>query len=67
MASEFYPGWADKLPETVQGEQEQREEMGWKPRKVWRSNLEVSQESRLRGAHSRGKRVLPKVEFPEDE
>lgn len=64
--SELKPGWADKMPKTIQEEQQQREEMGWKPRKAWRLNGDLQQASRLRGAHA-PKRPLPKLEFPEDE
>jgi len=54
------------MPKTIQEEQQQREEMGWKQRKAWRLNGDLQQASRLRGAHA-PKRPLPKLEFPEDE
>lgn len=61
------PGWADRLPKTVEQEQVERESKGWRPRKAWRGNGDVKQESRLRGARSRGKLKLPELQFPEDE
>ena len=66
----FEPGWADRFGKAVcasHTEEERSEVTGLRPRKAWRRNSDVNQTSRIRGANARGKRKLPKLEFPEDE
>lgn len=61
------PGWVDRLPRTEAEQEDERRAKDWKPRRAWRGNGDVQQESRLRGARKAGKRKLPEVRFVEDE
>lgn len=65
------PGWVDRMAAKLKEattEVERAEVTGLTPRRVWRGNYDISQASRLRGAHAR-KRKLDKIlgAVPKDE
>lgn len=55
-------GWVDRMAAgmaAAKTDQEVAEIRGFeRPRRTWRGNCDVTQASRLRGAHARGKRKL---------
>lgn len=67
------PGWAEKLGTQVASAKDETERSaatGLRPRRVWRGNEDVTQESRMRGAYASGRskrrnRALPPL-FAED-
>lgn len=62
------PGWVERAvaAQASKTDDERSEAQGYKPRRIWRGNGDVRQESRLRGARAR-KRPLPRVDFQGDE
>lgn len=67
MMSELKPGWVNEMPAVFreQDEVKRSEGLGLQPRRAWRTNADVKQASRMRGARAL-KRALPPLDFPED-
>ncbi len=65
--STLKPGWCDEFTKQYKASPPEKKyelDTGYK-RRSWRGNLDISQKSRLRGAHSKGKsKVLERVLGP---